>query len=124
MIHDTKCKIYECCDSPYLIKNFDYFEEYVNNFIVGQPFVKKILPNALRLLYDSQIPFTKPLVLSFHGPYGTSKTLISQFISQSLYKKGSKSRFYHYFSATKSFTDNSRISEYKVILNFLNYKLY
>ena len=115
MIHDAKCKIYECCDSPYLIKNFDYFDESVNNLIVGQPFVKKIVSNALRLHYNSQILLKKPLVLSFHGSTGTSKTLVSQLISQSLYKKGIKSRFYHYFSAMKDFPNHNQVAEYKVI---------
>lgn len=55
----------------------------------------------------------KALVLSFHGSTGVGKNYVSQFVADSLYLKGSKSKYFKMFISTKHFPHNDRIGEYK-----------
>lgn len=110
--YNIKCKFYECCREPYLQFNLAKLERNLNNNLFGQPLVKNTLYTALKGHFELQNP-KKALVLSFHGSTGVGKNYVSQFVADSLYLKGSKSKFFKMFIATKHFPHNDRISEYK-----------
>ena len=64
-----KCKLYECCQEPYLQFNLAKLERNLNNNLFGQPLVKNTLYTALKGHFNLKDP-KKALVLSFHGSTG------------------------------------------------------
>lgn len=107
-----KCKFYECCEAPYLRRNYTILEDKLSRHIYGQPLVTKTLLNALKGHFELSNP-RKALVLSFHGPTGVGKNYVSHFVAESLFAKGIKSRYFKLFVATKDFPHNDKINEYK-----------
>ena len=61
----------------------------------------------------------KALVLSFHGPTGTGKNLVSRIIVEKMYRYGIQSGNVSFVSATKEFPHVHMISSYKVVPCFL-----
>lgn len=132
---------YECCREPYLLRNFDQLEIELSKNLYGQPLVLKTVVSAIRGHFELKSP-KKALVLSFHGSSGVGsyraflftystwynlfllhpigKNFVVNHIIKALYSKGVKSRFFKNWIATKHFTDNGRVNEYKVIKNFLH----
>lgn len=86
----------------------------MNKNLFGQPLVKNTLINALKSHFSIKNP-KKALVLSFHGSTGVGKNFVSQFIADSLFAKGSRSKFYKHFISTKDFPHNEKVKEYKVV---------
>ena len=115
MYTKVKCLFYECCDAPYLKKNFSALELKLSQNLYGQPLVKTTVINALKGHFELSNP-RKALVLSFHGSTGVGKNYVSNLIVESLFSKGIKSRYVKLFVATKDFPHNERINEYKVQL--------
>lgn len=56
----------------------------------------------------------KALTLSFHGWAGGGKNYVSNFIAESLFRSGTKSKFVHYFVGRIHFPQEDRVPEYKV----------
>jgi hypothetical protein len=111
-IQFVRCKIYECCQEPYVRANFTKLESSLEKYLYGQPLVKNTLISALK----SHIVLNnhrKALVLSFHGTTGVGKNFVTQLVAEALYEKGTRSRFFKQFIATKDFPHNERIAEYK-----------
>lgn len=46
----------------------------------------------------------KALTLSFHGTPGTGKNFVAQLIGESIFKLGTKSQYYHFFSGRNYFS--------------------
>ena len=88
-------------------------EHNLNKHLFGQPLVKNTLINALKSHFSIKNP-KKALVLSFHGSTGVGKNFVSQFIAESLFAKGIRSKYYKQFISTKDFPHNDKINEYKV----------
>lgn len=108
-----KCKFYECCQEPYLLKNYSKLEYLLSKNLFGQPLVKNTLLTSIKSHLELKNP-SKALVISFHGSPGVGKTFVSQILAESLYLKGSKSGFFKFFIATKDFNLNQKLDEYKV----------
>nr|CAD7464164.1 unnamed protein product [Timema tahoe] len=72
------------------------------NHVFGQHLVIDIVVKALRGHFYRGHP-SKALAMSFHGWPGGGKNYVSQFITNSLYAKGSRSRFVHFFAGKLHF---------------------
>lgn len=60
----------------------------------------------------------KALTLSFHGMTGTGKNYVSNFIADSIFLKGIKSKYVHHFIGRMHFSDQSKVNEYKVCSSY------
>ena len=142
----VKCRFYECCSAPYLRNNFTMLEENLSHSLFGQPFVKNTVVNALRGHFHLNGP-KKALVLSFHGSTGVGtftfyfcilwwtieinlitsffffigKNFVVQFIANSLFARGVRSKFFKLFIASRDFPHNEKIDEYRVCFCFWNF---
>jgi hypothetical protein len=95
-----------------LRNNFTALEENLNNSLFGQPMVKNTVVNALRGHFNLNGP-KKALVLSFHGSTGVGKNFVVQFIANSLFARGVRSKFFKLFIASRDFPHNDKIDEYR-----------
>nr|CAD7449134.1 unnamed protein product [Timema bartmani] len=77
-------------------------ENSMMNHVFGQHLVIDIVVKALRGHFYRGHP-SKALAMSFHGWPGGGKNYVSQFITNSLYAKGSRSRFVHFFAGKLHF---------------------
>lgn len=112
LIQSLKCQFYECCSAPYLRSNFTQLEQNLNQSLFGQPMVKNTIVDALRGHFSLNGP-KKALVLSFHGSTGVGKNYAVQFIANTLFARGVKSKFFKLFIASRDFPHNDRIDEYR-----------
>ena len=80
---------------------------------MGQHLARALVVRAVRGHQNNNNP-TKPLVLSFHGWTGSGKNFVSQFVAESLYRRGLASRFVHLLIATLHFPDPAMTEQYKV----------
>lgn len=112
IINHIKCKFYECCSPPYLRNNFTQLEQNLNSSLFGQPMVKNTIVNALRGHFSLDGP-KKALVLSFHGSTGVGKNYVVQFIANTLFARGVRSKFFKLFIASRDFPHNDKIDEYR-----------
>lgn len=131
---NTYCKYAECCNSysiPYDIKSifnsifciiwFTRFIEIIflelytslTHHVYGQHLVLDTVVPAIQGHISSSSP-KKPLTLSFHGTPGSGKNYVSQFIANSLYRYGEKSKFVHSYNGGLHFPLQSKVDEYKV----------
>lgn len=60
----------------------------------------------------------KALTLSFHGWTGSGKNYVTSIIAESLFKRGMSSKFVKLYIGRHHFPSPSRVSEYRVNLNF------
>jgi torsin-1 len=74
--------------------------------------VKNTVVNALRGHFNLNGP-KKALVLSFHGSTGVGKNFVVQFIANSLFARGVRSKFFKLFIASRDFPHNDKIDEYR-----------
>ncbi|XP_055592914.1 torsin-like protein [Uranotaenia lowii] len=95
----TFCKFKECCQEPYLISEVNSLKKELTENLYGQHIVVDTLVNAIGSHLRNQESSRKPLVMSFHGPAGTGKNYVSDFIVGALYSKGFESKFVHKFNA-------------------------
>lgn len=86
--------------------------------LYGQQIAHGAIMGALRAHFYSTKPSSKALVMSFHGTPGTGKNYVVQMIVTTLYKKGSLSKYYHFFNGRTDFPLQRKVDEYKVHLNF------
>ncbi|KAG7215341.1 hypothetical protein INR49_022578 [Caranx melampygus] len=85
-----------------VFNNKDNLGDELDLKLFGQHIASYSVLKAVEGFMSNENP-RKPLVLSLNGATGTGKNYISQLIAESIYNKGSKSRFFHVFSATHHF---------------------
>lgn len=105
------CQIHECCDSPHIQLNLTKLKEYSKS-VYGQHLVMEIIESHLEAHFDNEHIPPKPLVLSFHGGTGTGKNYVANFIVDSIYHYGRKSKFVHYYHSSKKFPHAHKLDEY------------
>ena len=114
----TPCRIVECCDK-YSVSldgsNLTALQNTLERSVYGQHLMKEIVIPALRGHVQSTDP-KKALVLSFHGSPGSGKSYVSQFIAESFYKFGMRSKFVRKFLASTDFPnkEEKQISLYQI----------
>ena len=97
--------------------NITSFDEKFDSSVFGQPLVKDIVSKGLRSHFRKtgtpQISegavYTGPqkaLVFSFHGGTGTGKNYVAKFVAESMFSKGLKSQFAHFFSGPLHFPES------------------
>jgi hypothetical protein len=87
-------------------------DENLNKYLFGQPLVKNTIVNALKGHFNLNGP-KKALVMSFHGSTGVGKNYVVQFIANSMFERGIKSKFFKLFIASRDFPHNEKIDEYR-----------
>lgn len=111
------CKIYECCINEHIPADINGLESELKEHIFGQHILIEQLIPALRGHFYTHTKSKKPLVISFHGTPGTGKNYVSDFVAKKLYKKGIKSQYVHKFMGRADFPVESKVSQYKEIVN-------
>ncbi|CAJ0950678.1 unnamed protein product, partial [Mesorhabditis belari] len=106
-----RCKLFECCDAPYINPNFEILRNELRTKVFGQHIVLQNVVAAIETHWNGQP--VKPLVMSFHGYTGCGKNYVASLIAENLYKNGMKSSFVHHIVASAEFPDISRIYEYE-----------
>ena len=128
-VKDLACLKLECCNQdwsksdPVLLRdltfhpagpaNFSLLANQLETHLVGQHLARELVVRAVRGHHNNPRP-TKPLVLSFHGWTGSGKNFVSQFVAESLYRRGLSSKFVHLLIATLHFPDPAMTEQYKV----------
>ncbi|WKX93918.1 hypothetical protein Q1695_011296 [Nippostrongylus brasiliensis] len=110
-----KCRLYECCEHPYLNPRFDKLHRDLHELVYGQHLVLDTVENAIRAHWTNEHP-KKPLSMSFHGFTGSGKNYVSEIIANNTFKNGMKSNFVHQIVATSEYPDKTKIDEYKLRL--------
>lgn len=82
--------------------------------VYGQHLVD-IAVDAIAAHWSPYVRSHKALVLSFHGWPGSGKNYVTKFIAESLFKKGTKSKFVHHFIGRMHFPEEDRTRQYQVI---------
>ncbi len=112
--YKLKCALQECCPDPkWVTHNVSHFESLFDQHVFGQHIVKDVVAKALRSHVKKESP-KKALVLSFHGWTGSGKNYVAQFIAQSLFREGMKSKFVNLFISTVDFPIDEKVDIYKV----------
>ena len=112
-VKDLACLKLECCNQDWRPANFSLLASQLENHLVGQHLARELVVRAVRGHHNNNKP-TKPLVLSFHGWTGSGKNFVSQFVAESLYRRGLASRYVHLLIATLHFPDPALTEQYKV----------
>uniref|UniRef100_A0A914X4L7 Torsin n=1 Tax=Plectus sambesii TaxID=2011161 RepID=A0A914X4L7_9BILA len=108
----TKCKVYECCEKPWLIRNFTEMRTMLNQRLYGQHLAMQTVVQAVKSHFDNDSPH-KALVLSFHGWTGSGKNYVASIIAQHLYAKGMDSSYVHLFISSLHFPHSDDVDNYK-----------
>jgi len=82
--------------------------------LFGQHIAHHVVLSALKAHFREDVRPKKALAFSFHGLSGTGKTYTSQFIINSLFKNGPRSKYTHFFTGRNHFTTESNADMYKV----------
>jgi hypothetical protein len=88
-------------------------ETSLKEHLFGQHVAYDIVTNVMKSHFGEIAP-KKALALSFNGFTGSGKTFVSQFIMNSLFESGVKSKYAHFFSGRNHFTMESKADIYKV----------
>jgi hypothetical protein len=103
----------------YLLNNVVFvcvavLDNSLQEHLFGQHIAHHVVLNALKAHFREDVKPKKALALSFHGLSGIGKTYTSQFIINSMYKNGLKSKYAHFFTGRSHFTMESKTDIYKV----------
>lgn len=111
--HDNVvCLFGECCGRKQIKADFYKLENLLYYNIYGQHLANKIVLAAMKSHWDSPHA-QKALTLSFHGWPGSGKNYITRFIKESVYLKGSNSRFVHHFMGRVHFPQEKDVPLYR-----------
>ncbi|CAG09658.1 unnamed protein product, partial [Tetraodon nigroviridis] len=105
------CTISDSCNCDFK-PNIQDLEWDLYKNLYGQHLVQDIVSEEVAKFLQNKNP-DRPLVLSFHGPSGTGKTLVSQMLGNHLYGSAMSSPHVHQFVPTLHFPSTDRVKEYK-----------
>jgi len=114
-VRELACLQVECCNQDWRPANFSRLESDLESHLVGQHLARDLVLRAVRGHQNNNYP-SKPLVLSFHGWTGSGKNFVSQFVAESLYRRGLSSKYVHLLIATLHFPDPGLSEQYKIQL--------
>ncbi|KAL1509429.1 hypothetical protein ABEB36_004168 [Hypothenemus hampei] len=115
LLANPYCKYTECCNDDWIKFRRNRLMRNLTNHVYGQPLLQHAV-DALTSHFNPNFQNHKALVLSFHGMTGTGKNYVSNFIADSLYINGVKSKYVHHFIGRLHFPDESKIPQYKEYL--------
>ncbi|XP_074495580.1 prosalusin [Sebastes fasciatus] len=105
------CSISESCDCDFKPNIRDLEWDLYKN-VYGQHLAQEIVSEEVARFLRNKSP-ERPLVLSFHGPSGTGKTLVSSMLGNHLYGSAMSSPFVHQFVPTLHFPSPDRVKQYR-----------
>ncbi|KFM81465.1 Torsin-1B, partial [Stegodyphus mimosarum] len=105
------CFMSERCDDYWVHFNSAELGNRLKKHLYGQHLVAQIVPQSLKAHVAKAKP-NKALVMSFHGWTGSGKNHVSKMIIESLYLKGFKSNFVHWYIASYDFPHATEIKAY------------
>ncbi|XP_064082601.1 torsin-1A-like [Macrobrachium nipponense] len=113
----VRCAFYECCSprSKWTKLNVTALNLAFSENLYGQHLVQTVVPRALKSHLGQDQP-NKALVMSFHGWTGGGKNYVARFITDSLYKLGTRSQYVHFFVSTIHFPHKEQSDIYKLHL--------
>jgi Cdc6-like AAA superfamily ATPase len=88
-------------------------ETSLKEHLFGQHIACDAVIKAIKAHFREHTP-RKALALSFNGLTGSGKSFVSQFIINSLFKLGIKSKYVHFFAGRNHFAVESKADIYKV----------
>ncbi|VEN53084.1 unnamed protein product [Callosobruchus maculatus] len=94
--YNPLCLFTECCNNDYIPGDTNKLATLLRERVYGQHLVENAI-HAIAAHWNPHYKAPKPLVLSFHGWAGSGKNYVSNFIAESLYKYGTKSKYVHLF---------------------------
>ncbi|VDL61407.1 unnamed protein product [Hymenolepis diminuta] len=97
----VNCIFGECC-----------FRENLTNRLYGQHIAIERLYYHVKAHMENSNP-SRSLVLSFHGFTGIGKNYAKTILASSLFVRGEKSKFHHFFDATVDFLFKDSVELYK-----------
>ncbi|XP_047144964.2 torsin-1A [Hydra vulgaris] len=109
--HDP-CEINEICDHRWINQSLKELKEVLRSKVFGQHLINDLVGKYVIDHIENDSP-KSPLVMSFHGCTGSGKNYVSQIIANSLFKKGTHSKYFHLTHATKDFPNEKNLAEYK-----------
>lgn len=86
-------------------------DETLQTALYGQQIAHRAIVSALNGHARHKSP--KALSMSFHGPPGTGKTFVAKLIAETVYEKGTKSNYFHFFNGRNDFPLQRKVEEYK-----------
>uniref|UniRef100_A0A0N4ZL91 AAA domain-containing protein n=1 Tax=Parastrongyloides trichosuri TaxID=131310 RepID=A0A0N4ZL91_PARTI len=115
LLYWNKCKVLECCESPWIEIKANEFEKELRKKLHGQHIAIEAIENLVKghLKLVEKGKSKKSLVLSFHGWPGIGKTYTSSIIAEHLYKKGFLSKYVVKHYATRDFPLQNHVETYK-----------
>uniref|UniRef100_A0A1I7XUC1 AAA domain-containing protein n=1 Tax=Heterorhabditis bacteriophora TaxID=37862 RepID=A0A1I7XUC1_HETBA len=111
----VKCRLYECCDKPYVDSKLHKLSTDLHELVFGQHLVLDTVFNAVKAHVLNERP-RKPLVMSFHGYTGSGKNYVAEIVANNTYKNGMRSTFVDHIVVTSEYPDRNRIEEYQLKL--------
>lgn len=108
------CNYAECCTDDYIYLDLTKLDKLFENKLYGQHIAHKTITSALKGYF--QHDQAKALTFSFHGTPGTGKNYVAKFIADSILKKGTESKYFHFFNGRISFPLKEKVDQYKVQL--------
>lgn len=109
---NTYCHFNECCIGDEIPVDILSLKDLLSDRLYGQHIVQEKVFQAVASHYKEIEKSQKPLVMSFHGTQGTGKNFVSNFIAQAVFKKGTKSQYYHVFHGSQ-YGNTERVQEYR-----------
>lgn len=113
--YNPYCHFRECCNADWIKFDRGRLRRNLTDRVYGQPLLETAV-DALSAHFNPYFPPHKALTLSFHGMTGTGKNYVSKFIIQSMFSKGSASKYVHHFIGRMHFAEVSKLEEYKLNL--------
>lgn len=110
------CRYAECCNEVHIEFDIRELQKALDRSLFGQHIASQIIVSAIGGHLRNNDRSEKPLVMSLHGPPGTGKNFVAEHIMQTLYKKGSNSKFVHKYLGRIHFPLQSKVEEYKLKL--------
>lgn len=107
------CLFSECCREPYVSGNVVGLRDQLEQDVFGQHIVLDVVAKTLSAHVRNKNP-KKALALSFHGMTGSGKNFVANYVAESLFKEGTKSKFVHQFLSTIHFTKDTEVQLYKM----------
>ncbi|KER23670.1 hypothetical protein T265_08483 [Opisthorchis viverrini] len=110
-----ECLLRECCSQGVWF-NQTGLKHVLTHHLHGQHIVtERVFHHLSAHMLDRNPP--KALALSFHGYTGVGKNFVSNLIASHVFKRGTKSRFFHFYDSTIHFAHRQKVHEYKVRLH-------
>eukprot|EP00066_Takifugu_rubripes_P008496 XP_003974726.1 PREDICTED: prosalusin [Takifugu rubripes] len=111
VLQQLYCTIADSCNCDFKpnIKGLEW-DLYRN--LYGQHLVQDIVSEEVAKFLQNKNP-DRPLVLSFNGPSGTGKTLVSSMLGNHLYGSAMSSPYVHQFVPTLHFPLPDRVKQYR-----------